>query len=308
MDTSPHKSDFVNANGVRLHYLDWGGGGTVLLFLAGIGNNAHIFDGFTPHFTDQFHVLALTCRGHGESDYPETGYDIDTLTEDIRLFLDCLRIDQAILVQHTNEGIELPHFAALYPERVLKLVFLEPAWDRNSPEFKAMMEMWLKIDNIVEYPAEIYDNYHDYVYHHNRNYPVNAASWCEARDEDLRHQITISPEGKVVYKPEAGISKARETMFAYTPEFSKIRAPVLSIFPIRDETYYVLPFMTQEQQAQMVELYHAAQLPWFRHCIKQFRRAVPHAKIVELPHSHTYFFITQGEIVYNEMKAFFQDF
>jgi len=40
-DTSPHKSGFVQANGVRLHYLDWGGSGETLLFLAGLGHNAH---------------------------------------------------------------------------------------------------------------------------------------------------------------------------------------------------------------------------------------------------------------------------
>ena len=115
MDKSPHRSDFVNVNGIHLHYLDWGGNGPVLLFLAGLGCNAHIYDVFAPRFTDKFHVLALTRRGHGESDYPGTGYDIDTLTEDICLFLDCLQIGQAILVQHTNEGIELPHFAQFAP-------------------------------------------------------------------------------------------------------------------------------------------------------------------------------------------------
>jgi len=298
----------MNVNGIRLHYLDWGGSGPVLLFLAGIGSTAHIFDGFAPRFTNQFHVLALTRRGHGESDYPDTGYDIDTLTEDIRLFLDCLHIDQVILVQHSNEGIELPHFSGLYPERVFKLVFLEPAWDRNSPVFKAMVETWYRIDDQVEYPAERYVNFNDYVYHKNKNFPANAASWCEAREVDLQHQMEIDPEGKVSYKPAVGIGKARETMFGYTPEFSKIRAPVLSIFPIRDETYYVLPFMTEEQQAQMIAFYYEAQLPWFRHCIEQFRRAVPQAKIIELPHSHTYFFITQADLVYNEMKAFLQNF
>ena len=89
MDTSPHMSDFVTVNdGTRLHYLDWGGEGPVLLFLVGFGCTAHIFDRFAPRFVGQFHVLALTRRGHGESDYPEAGYDIDTLTEDIRQFMD----------------------------------------------------------------------------------------------------------------------------------------------------------------------------------------------------------------------------
>src|SRR5512147_2900902 len=124
MDSSPHHSDFVTVNdGTRLHYLDWGGGGPALLFLAGLGSTAHIFDRFAPRFVDQFHVLALTRRGHGESDYPDTGYDIDTLTEDIRQFMDALKIDQAILVGHSMASVELSHFTAVYPQRVLKLVY-----------------------------------------------------------------------------------------------------------------------------------------------------------------------------------------
>jgi len=140
MDKSPHKSDFVNVNGIRLHYLDWSGNGPVLLFLPGLGCNAHIFDEFAPRFTDKFHVLALTRRGHGDSDYPETGYDIDTLTEDIRQFMDCLKLEQVILAGHSLAGIELSHFAALYPERVLKLIFLDAAYDRSLPECKVMHE------------------------------------------------------------------------------------------------------------------------------------------------------------------------
>jgi hypothetical protein len=34
-DTAAHKSGFITANGVRLHYLDWGGAGPVLILLAG---------------------------------------------------------------------------------------------------------------------------------------------------------------------------------------------------------------------------------------------------------------------------------
>jgi len=86
MDQSPYKSDFVNVNGIRLHYLDWGGEGETLLFLPGLGNTSYVFDKLAKRFTDKFHVVALTRRGHGDSDYPETGYDLETLTEDIRQF------------------------------------------------------------------------------------------------------------------------------------------------------------------------------------------------------------------------------
>src|SRR5689334_12563787 len=78
-DKSPHKSAFVTVNGVRLHYLDWGGAGETLLFLHGMGGTAHFYDDFAPRFTNQFRVLGLTRRGHGESEMPENGYDTATL-------------------------------------------------------------------------------------------------------------------------------------------------------------------------------------------------------------------------------------
>jgi hypothetical protein len=49
MDKSPHKSDFVNVNGIKLHYLDWGGSGDVLLFLAGMGCIMRTYLTFSLH-------------------------------------------------------------------------------------------------------------------------------------------------------------------------------------------------------------------------------------------------------------------
>src|SRR4029079_16321262 len=47
-DKSPHKSEFVTANGIKMNYLDWGGTGDVIILLAGFGNDAHIFDEIAP--------------------------------------------------------------------------------------------------------------------------------------------------------------------------------------------------------------------------------------------------------------------
>ena len=79
-DRSPHTSGFVKAGEVKLHYLDWGGEGATLLFIAGSGDNAHAFDELAPEFTDRFRVLALTRRGYGQSDRPDTGYDVTSVT------------------------------------------------------------------------------------------------------------------------------------------------------------------------------------------------------------------------------------
>src|SRR6266567_6188592 len=52
---------------VTLEVLDWGGRGPALVFLAGLGSTAHVFDTFAPQFTDRFHVLGITRRGFGAS-------------------------------------------------------------------------------------------------------------------------------------------------------------------------------------------------------------------------------------------------
>ena len=42
---------------VGLEVVDWGGRGAPLVFLAGLGNTAHVFDTFAPQFIDHFHVV-----------------------------------------------------------------------------------------------------------------------------------------------------------------------------------------------------------------------------------------------------------
>jgi len=125
-------SRFAFVGGVKLHYLDWGGEGEMLVFLAGTGDTADAFDALAPHFTDHFRVLALTRRGFGQSDKPATGYDIPTLTEDVRGFLDALHIDRANFVCHSAGGDEVTLFAATYPQRTGKLVYLDAAYDRSA--------------------------------------------------------------------------------------------------------------------------------------------------------------------------------
>jgi len=80
--------------------------GETLLFLAGLGNNAHIFDGIAPRFTNHFHVLAMTRRGFGLSDKPESGYDVESRVADVLALLDALKVKRVILVGHSIAGAD----------------------------------------------------------------------------------------------------------------------------------------------------------------------------------------------------------
>ncbi len=306
METSAHKSDFVNVNGIRLHYLDWGGSGTALLFLPGMGLSAYIYNQFAPRFVDQFHVMALTRRGHGDSDYPATGYDVDTLTEDVRQFMDALKIDRVILAGHSMANVELCHFAALHPERVLKLVFLDAAYDRTAPVFKSMMEKNPLVSIEIPGSSADYYNMEDYIAAVKRNYPSFAAIWGDLMDEEILHQVEKNPQGKIVDRMSDAIGQAiNATLNSYVPEDSKIQAPVLSIHAINGAEYYIShDYMTEEQKVQVREYCDHVRPPLQRELIAQFQRNVPHARVVEIPNGHHYCFIKHDKIVFDEMRKF----
>ena len=54
----------------------------------------------------QFSRHRLTRRGQGESEKPSSGYDMDSLVEDIRAFLDVLKIKLVVFVGYSVAGNE----------------------------------------------------------------------------------------------------------------------------------------------------------------------------------------------------------
>jgi len=309
MALSSYKSNFVNVNGIRLHYLDWGGTDPVLLFLTGMGCSAYIFGDFAPRFVNQFHVLALDRRGHGDSEYPETGYDQDTLTEDLRQYRDALNIDQVILAGHSMGHIEICHFTALYPERVLKLIFLDAAYDNTSSENKAVFEKNPLPKIIPAWPETDLTTIEDHIATTKRLYPAMAVIWNPVMDQQTRHTLQTTSDGTVIDKMSDGISKAiNDTFVSYVPEYSNIQVPVLSFFAIRDGFDYLSSdYMTEDQKVQVTDFFKTVLQPHQKKYIEHFQRNLPHASVVEIPSGHHYCFLKQEQIVFEEMIKFLQE-
>jgi pimeloyl-ACP methyl ester carboxylesterase len=83
-----------------------------MVFLAGLGNTAHVFDHVAHQFTDRFRVLGLTRRGFGSSSRPASGYDTTTRARDILSVADHFKLNRVVLVGHSIAGDELTKFAA----------------------------------------------------------------------------------------------------------------------------------------------------------------------------------------------------
>jgi len=132
----PARSDFAEVNGIHLQTLDWGGSGPALIFLAGYANTPHFFDSLAKTFTNRFHVLGLTRRGHGESEQPKSGYDIATLAADILAFMDTLGIERAVLAGHSFAGGEMMYLATHRPDRLSGLVFLDALYNYTTGDIE----------------------------------------------------------------------------------------------------------------------------------------------------------------------------
>ena len=133
------QDQFITVNGVKLQHVDWGGHGSPVLFLPGLGDNVHRFDTVAPRFTKRWHAVGYSRRGQGESEKPASGYDTNTLVEDLRLFLDAKDIQAVDLIGHSLAGTEMTLFASRYPGRVNHIVYLDAAYD-----FAAGREVALK--------------------------------------------------------------------------------------------------------------------------------------------------------------------
>ena len=137
-------------------------------------------------------------------------------------------------------------------------------------------------------------------------YPYYAPIWTEAMEEQCRHEIMKTPEGKIVEKMNDAINKAIMAMLtSYVPEDSKIKVPALSFFAISNGSEAISDdWMTEEQKTQLMHHFETTETSWTQENIEQFRQNVPHAKIIEIPQGHHYCFIKQDELVYDEMRKF----
>jgi pimeloyl-ACP methyl ester carboxylesterase len=227
----------------------------------------------------------------------------------LKQFLDALHIDRVILAGHSMAFIELSRFSRAYPERVLKLVWLDAAYDRTSPDDQAVLARNPVPNMIPPWPVEPITSIEDFAATIQLLYPSLAAIWGPEMEADLRANVSLSPEGHVIEKSTDAISSAlNQTIRTYSPDYERIHTPMLAFFALHDgHDFLSADFMTAEQQAQVLDYFIHDRHPHIQHYIDQFRCWVPHARIVVIPNGHHYCFLKQADLVYREMLSFLDE-
>ena len=69
-----------------------------MLLLHGQNGSAHNWDHIAAELKDEFHIIALDQRGHGESDHTRDGYAVDAFASDIQKFTSAISFNTYALV------------------------------------------------------------------------------------------------------------------------------------------------------------------------------------------------------------------
>ena len=129
-------------HGIRLPYVEQGDpGGGAVVFLHGFTDSWRSYESVLPNLPKFIRAFALSQRGHGDADRPETGYRPQDFARDVADFLDAHELERAVLVGHSMGGSVAQRFAIDHPERLAGLILVgaRACW-HDQPDVAALIE------------------------------------------------------------------------------------------------------------------------------------------------------------------------
>jgi pimeloyl-ACP methyl ester carboxylesterase len=300
-DPSPHHAGTVTVNGARLAYLDWGGRGPGLLLLHGLGDSPHVFDDLAPALTDHFYVVGLARRAHGGSER-RGPYDVGTLVEDIRQFLDSLGWRQAVLVGHSMAGSEMVRFAALYPERVSRLVFLDAAYDYDGDAFTTSLAHAPFAFDATPRESASFAAFRTFL--KDGNWP--GLPWSPAMEATVRDVALPRADGGVDYVLNDTVVAGAflRGLRGYRKEYARVRAPSLAIVAGMYPGAVLAPGASDSAQRQAAAWIAMYARPFAEGSLARFRAELRGGRVIEMPESNHYVFLQRPAAVITALRDF----
>jgi pimeloyl-ACP methyl ester carboxylesterase len=132
------RDQYVTVNNLKLHLVDWAPGGSSkppMVLIHGVTGYAHMWDHIALNFKDEYHVLALDQRGHGDSDWsPEQAYESADLGSDLTALFSELKLKDAVLVGASWGGLSSILHTANHPDTVRQLILVDIGMEFSQSE------------------------------------------------------------------------------------------------------------------------------------------------------------------------------
>ncbi len=293
MNLPEPRTRFVTVGGVRLHLLEWGGGGgDPLVFVPGLGQSAHVFRELAPAFAEGRRVVALSPRAHGESEMPQGGYSVADFAAELEGALDALGIGTAVLVPHSAAGAAATRLAAERPERVRGIVYLDGTQDYTG---------WSTVQELTPLRAP------------ERPPPSDDAAmrawfrrcyfgfWCEALEADWAARPSAS-EG---LRRWARVSQLVDDFALHPQPYARLRCPALALVGV-DTVETQFPWLEADDaggRARAAEFLRSVRRPWRRAGAERFLRETERGRLAEIPGGHFFFLVERARTI-EEIGAF----
>ena len=147
-DGLPTSELIATGTGVRLRVVKWGDpethSGKPIVLVHGLASNAMLWEGAALAFEALGHpVVAVDLRGHGQSEKPDDGYDMQTVTFDLAKLLEVLAVRgyvRPVVCGQSWGGNVVIELAHQYPQLVRGVVAVDGGFlelQNHFPEWEA---------------------------------------------------------------------------------------------------------------------------------------------------------------------------
>ena len=129
-------------SGVTLSYAESGAASApTVVLLPGPTDSWRSYELVLDRLPASIHAIAVSQRGHGDSDKPVSGYRVKDFTADVVTALDALGLDRVFLGAHSGSCLVARRVAIDHPERVVGLVLeASPTTLRGNPHLTDFVE------------------------------------------------------------------------------------------------------------------------------------------------------------------------
>jgi N-formylmaleamate deformylase len=216
------ESSYVVANDIKLHYTRTGYDKPLIVALHGITDNGLCWSKVARNLNDKYDFLMLDARGHGLSEGPAWGYDLQTYMEDLRDVIDKLDIKKPILLGHSLGAVTVTMLAARYPRTPGAIILEDPVGLENQsarPDSNAINQQRMEISERKKMPLAELIQLGKTQIHSNWQDPDDFTAWAQAKQQ-------VSPDAAALFGQIGGLAD-------YFPD---IICPVLILKADADET------------------------------------------------------------------------
>ncbi len=119
------ESQYAKLDGSRIHYKSYGKGKEALVLVHGWGCRMGHWRDSIPDLAKRNRVIALDLPGHGESDKPETAYNMDLFANAIDAVMRDAKVDKAVVAGHSMGTPVSRQFYRKYPQKTLAIIIVD---------------------------------------------------------------------------------------------------------------------------------------------------------------------------------------